>query len=1288
MKVDVSDFMLHYPSITDKNFQRDLNRLNEFNSLKLKPREPLEDKKGAFLKHQEAARRLINNETPYKKMLFEHEPGSGKTCIIEAINEWNITETQRLAKMTQSNKGYLKETDEDFSRRPMIFVANDTQVKNLTYMLALSCAPDKYEKRVLEEAGDTVLDDKQKKRKMRQFISYDYDFQTYEQFALKLSSRKKGGEEIPEMTDEMIIKRYSNRMMILDEAHHLRITNDRKIEDSLLYNAFYRLLHVAQNIKVILLTGTAESDKAEDFAFLMNLILPENEQLPIKNYNIIMFNEKNDKLTSEGERLLIKAIRGRVSYLRAPEGETDVEVSGQFNPWKEGEYDSWVKNASRKVDEDSIPWTLNTKVVPLMMSEFQEKIVRASGEDTTTYTKKGGKIIESTTGGVIFHLEKDAAIIVWPDGSYGSKGKEAADTGNKYVTVEWRGGKDSGLAKAGGRETVKYKKYSLSKDHKHIIENLEKYSVKYHYILGILKNRIKHGGKVFIFAPIIDDLVVLSLFMEKILGYSNGVTVSNWNSASKKPRYAILTGSTITDSQLTKTIDVFNEEANSRGEYINVILGTEKVSEGLTLKGIRDFISFRSDHRRKFLLQAEKRGLRLGAHLQLTPAERNITIHRLVVAYRDKDQFSSIPTRDIIIFRDIEIKDSLIKVQKRLRKKYAVDCVPNYARNVLVEDKKNSNECDNTECNYTCAESIPEYINKSGPVWKYKYPKDYLNHTNYNILYSEDDKRDMVAVLKTLFQEKNSYTFTELCAIFSKYNELLVMQTLIDVIDNNITMYTRYGSMTYLHEEGDVFFVDTTFCVVSTKCAPGAPPGDTSPEGEGGDVLYTENRKSLGEMLAIIDNGDASIVKSFCDAVSVDEKLEILLQLKGELLTLFVETFFLIKNKTFGPLVQDFFNRFVSRVDDGNIVHYLNYEDFSANSFGVKDVRLEPKGKMKFLSSANNVWMCCPIVNEKIYINEIKKKREDVRSRRYNEDVRSFGVAIPGDPKHIFRLSRKISMNEVCFKKANSVLTKATYQLSIDFTGSKFDVPPSYVKSREKDPNLDKVQNHNISRMLDMADYSKHTVCKHITEEIRKKMKKVDDLIDTAKKDLKMQDMIDMVIEYDIVIKDVNTPYPSLEDLRKLGYKGPELAPFILKSLMFIYKIWHDLKESAAQASFRKSVKLNTGAIGVIYRSFNVNSKGRVCSTISKDDLAPFAIAIIPPENVPQSGMSREDMLSSIKSRAKYGFFPEELDSFDDVTLNTIIFVFKTEVRRLAEILYDSLDDIGLIYPPGVVSDE
>ena len=1261
MNVDVSDFMLHYPKIKSKNFQEDINRLAEFYTLKLKPQESLSEKQGNYLQHQEMARRLINNETPYSKMLFEHEPGTGKTCLLTAINEWNIAEKQRLSGQKVKNIKRTNENFEKFSKRPIIFVSNRTQEYNLSKMIAKNCLPDKYANVVLEENDD--LSDKSLTRKYQDVVARDYRFETLQKFSHKILEHDRNGEIVNVLSDKAIQQQYDDRTIFIDEAHHLRITSEKK-EESIVYHAFWRLLHVARNIKVIMLTGTPESDKAEDFAYLLNLILPEDEQLPIKNYEKIMFTSEG-QLSEIGKAKLIKAITGRVSFLRATtEASTKVTENGRIDPWEEGKYKEWTEETGFDTPEDEHPWTHSTKLVPLVMSDFQREVLEESEEKRTTHKRKDVEV-EGVAGGAFGNFEKDASIFVWPDKTYGAEGFK------KHVTITEIGGKDSVIARDLKILTAKSHTYQFKSLYgAEVKKNLWKYSAKFYKIIEDLRELQKTGGKAFIFAPHVEGggLNLLIMFMKSILGYEEGSVIQDWKRKTKKLRYIILSGVTSgTDLQLIKLLDTFNAMENNRGQYINVVLGTEKVAEGITFYGIRAYYSFRADYKRKFILQSEKRGNRLGSHDQLPPEERTMEINRLVVGSSNEEgYFFPFQTRDIYIYRQIEIKNSFISEQKRLRKQYAVDCVWNYARNVQNSDKNFSTECDNKECNYICAEALPEYIDKSTKVWKYDYPSDYLNYNNYNLLYSQNERKEIIQQLQILFQQEIRYSYGELQKRLKKHNSHLLLQTLTEIIDNNIIMYTRYGTIAYLHEENGEFFIDNMLSSLPKL----NKNGDQYTQN-----LYTSNSKTLNELNAVLDNDDCQIVHDFCNAKSNEERLEALKKSSGNLLQTFVETYFLTLRagkKYESNAISDFFEKFIYRLPQGCIVHYLEIGPFDAATYSSRTAKLTADSKLRCLGGENNIWTYCSAPDKKIFIKEIKKMKESSRNEKFVGKVSAYGKKHPDGIETKFRLVRNIPMETICYQKNRDELIRTVGQLNIKF-------PEGDREESFQDGTYDSVQNDNISLMLGLFATSQKEVCDIIVRQLKEKKALTVRLLDTAKKELTKQEMINLTIEYDIPIK--NPQKTTLLDIQKMGYKGGELAPHTMQSLLSVYRLWNEKKNKIVLNNFRSSVKNYIENVETWYNSYNSKTSGSVCHQLHKTKMIRTVLDIGNPDDMADQRMTREQMLLFIQENDT-GFIEEELEEFNNKQLNTIVYIFKPGTNKaiICRYLYKVLSEKGLMF--------
>lgn len=1243
MNVDVSNFMVNYPDINDPLLLNNLGRQAEFYKLKLDKSESLKDKEGNYLKHQEMARRLINNETPYDAMIFEHDPGTGKTCIIPALQEWNKNENNKT---------------------PLIFVSNKTQKYNLIKLIANQCTGGRYTQNLFKEGEEST--DVLFERRYRDAVKKDFSFEHRQKFATKLFEHTEGGMKIQGLTDEQIIKEYDGRLIIVDEAHHLRITGGTGNDERRIYDAFWRLTHVCKNIKLILLTGTLEADKAADFAYVMNLTLPEDEQLPTETaYNKLMFDSE-DNLTEKGKKVLIEAVTGRISYLRASTGsETKLIEAGQTNPWTD--YKKWEEDTGIEIEEDSYPWTRFTKVVPLKLSEFQKDVVLSSETRRDAYKNKEGDEREGGEGGAFHIHEKDANVFVWPNGLYGTEGFKAG------VDIKTIGGKQNAL----GGTSKKMETYNIKPKFKEELKkNLGKYSAKFEQIVTIVKNAIISKGKVFIFSPDLSGggLILLGLILNLMLGVSEVTEPSsNLTRISMKPRYMILSDKTTggSGSKMTKLIEMYNDPLNARGEYVTVVMGTSVISEGITLYGIRHFISFKHDYRRTFVLQAEKRGLRVGSHMQLEPSERSIVIHRLVAADTDEEgNFLPTQTRDIKIFRQLENKDYRIRQQKRIRKEYAVDCVPFYARNVQENDVDFSQDCDNEMCNYVCAESPLQFINKESRVWKYEYPDNYLNFDNYNILYSRKEKNVILEKLRIMFQNNTEYSYTQIVNKLEEHNENLVMQTLVDILDNDVVMYTRYGTIAYMHENNGIFYIDNTISSSETF----NPDGNQYIHN-----FYVESGRTLEDLyLMLEDQSSEEVINEFCSAGTDKERIDIVKSSNGKTLQLFVETFFLTlrEGKKYSKEMMNFYNGFVYEMPDGPLVHVLETDNFTGNTYNINKKDLVITKKMRCLGK-NNIWMYCSVTEEKKYNEVIKTGIKTTRADRFAE-YSVYGIKNP--KTDLFSLVRRENPTVLCLGKDDKFLIATVGQLNIKFPEQDTDDEKGVLSTyKDEVKNFDDVQKQNIIRLLTM---SRVEACRILTTQIKEKMASLKEIEDTASKNLTLEEMTNLILDNDIeIIGTDKENYPSMLELLKLGYKGRvDLAPHTVRSLFYLYTLWNQ-KRNAVAKQFKKAIDAYVKLVNRYNNKYKKEATGIVCKTMNKKDMIRPILEISQRDDFPDKRMSREEMVSFILSN-KTGFHEDELEEFDDETLNTIVAVFDSRLikSKLCSFIYKRLEELNLLY--------
>src|SRR5208337_3432194 len=273
--------------------------------------------------------------------------------------------------------------------------------------------------------------------------------------------------------------------------------------------------------------------------------------------------------------------------------------------------------------------------------------------------------------------------------------------------------------------------------------------------------------------------LVLSLYgFDKV---TQGFTIGP--NTPKRKRYVIFTDddSTISPSRYPITvagiIDTFNNPLNRFGEYIQVIIGSEVVSEGYTFKNVRQTHLFMPHWNQSSQEQAFGRTLRYGSHDAFNnPEERYVKYysHAAVYSRTSSEDLST----DLLVYRSMESKEMKNAQLYRVLKIIAFDCALTYRRNVTPQDEDGSRDCDYEQCNYQCLDLIP---NTSERIWSYDYP--ITDWTNYNILYYYDNIIPLVEDLRKVFRVKPVLTLTQLQMVLSYKHPGLNLHSLTNVLD-------------------------------------------------------------------------------------------------------------------------------------------------------------------------------------------------------------------------------------------------------------------------------------------------------------------------------------------------------------------------------------------------------------------------------------------------------------------------------------------------------------------------
>jgi superfamily II DNA or RNA helicase len=855
--MEIVDFLSKYANINNFSdnifnpYSSDMNlvifKKKEFYDERLPKVEPFPEKPGDQMKHQKIIARFFSSRTMYDQLLLFHFLGSGKTCS-------SIGAIEQIRSENSTIKGAI------------VFAKGEALLRNFINELVNKCTAGQYK-------------DPQSKRINNRKIKEYYRFETYETFAKQLKG----------MSDVDIENNFSNRILVLDEVHNLRLKK-KKEEDLNIYNEFWRLCHFTKNTKILLLSGTPMTDTPYEISNILNLMLPLDQQLPTgREFMNLYFNNLGEGLFEVKPEMkddLKYKMKGRVSYLNAMQSEVKKTFEGKK-----------VKPLTQFI------------VYEDFMSPFQSKAYTLAYEkDTVSVTENVNDIVDEKSG--LYKNSRQASLFVFPDGSYGSTGF------NKYIITS---SKISVIDE--GKNKVMYS-YSLSPELFKVLNggtveeklnNLQKYSSKYaDTIRNILLCR-SEGKCVFIYSELVkgSGLILFSKILEQIFGF----TKANGDESTEAARYSIISNETTTQAEIISILRRFNQPDNMNGKYINVILGSKIISEGITLNNIQSENILTTWWNYTQISQAIGRGYRLGSHRDLIKAG---IIPEVKIYQRVSIPNNKTPSIDVRMYYISEIKDINIKQVERLMKEASFDCALNYNRN-YVPDKENQRECDYMECEYNC-DGVPKDLITNG------LNKEQIDDTTYNLYYSSYAVKNIMVKIIEIFRHYFTMDYDNIVSyilnINPEYTEFEIITALRNIINSSYVINNKYGFPSYLKEDDNIYYLVNSIAIdadyLSTYYSENPIINNNLSYNEIVNKMYLETIPR--DISSLCDGSSEKYIKEILSRLPLEVQEIILEQsLKAQKLNL-------DKNKKVREIILEYYKYYYYEFD-GVLVSDLLYED-------------------------------------------------------------------------------------------------------------------------------------------------------------------------------------------------------------------------------------------------------------------------------------------------------------------------------------------------------------------------
>ena len=876
---DNKDYDFLYPHLNDPNFNIKIANRKEFNDTKYDGK--IRDIKSYANKlcktdfelspHQLFVKNFLSLNTPYNSLLLYNGLGTGKTCssigIAEEMRSYmkQVGITQRIIVIASPN------VQSNF--RTQLFDESKLKADNGLWNLN-TCIGSA----LLKEINPTNLTDIPKEKIINQInaiINNYYVFMGYTEFANYIQKKTSVAEysgysvsDIKKIETSRIKKIFNNRLIIIDEVHNIRNTDENK--NKRIGELLMKVALKSDNLRLLLLSATPMYNNYKEIIWLVNLMNANDKRATIKEDQV--FDKKGNfikeratedgKIIEGGRELLERKLIGYVCYVR---GENPYTFPYRIYPSDFSPEKTFGQIEYPKVQMNEKPIENPLQYIPVYntsIGEYQQKgyefIMNNLRNKSVVRTDKYGKQTLmpnfenlDSFGYTLLQVPLEALNIVYPSSRFDEIMNEETkpdDEDNANIIEQMVGHK--GLSNVMNyvvttvphpmKYNFEYKPEILS-NYGRIFhsDNIGKYSNKISNICNIIKNS---KGIIIIYSQYIDGGVVpIALALEE-MGFTRYGSPSYTKPLFKKPlsepldsltmkpksevsekfrqaKYVMITGDRNFSPNNAADIKYVTKPENKNGEFVKVIIISKAGSEGLDFKNIRQTHILEPWYNMNRIEQIIGRSVRNLSHCQLPFEERNVEIYlHTTLPINDEEP------ADLYVYRLAEKKAKQIGKITRLLKQNAVDCLLNIGQTNFTIDKLNSiTENQNIELSLSSGKTIQFKIGDRPftDICDYMDNCDYtcspnskinnddiVSHT-YNNDFVKTNYQKILKRIKQLFKDQVFYKKDHLINsinILKPYPIEQIYYTLTQLIDNkNDYLIDKYGRLGTLINKDDYY---------------------------------------------------------------------------------------------------------------------------------------------------------------------------------------------------------------------------------------------------------------------------------------------------------------------------------------------------------------------------------------------------------------------------------------------------------------------------------------------------
>lgn len=808
-----------YPRITDPTFQEKIFSKKEFGrfqsklSLEGKSFDVLAQEKCSLhsfqlTPSQKFLKNFLSPITPYRSLLLFHSVGVGKTCTAISMAEQFLSHTTNPKRVLVILSSNIKD---NFKQQ----IFNMQQYDRLQGTSTL-CTGTKYPDMVLDK---DLLSKEGLEKRIHRLIKERYQFVGYKEL-VEITKKvmdyvvqtEKNPARHTQRYREKIKEMFSDRLIIVDEAHNLRMPSETGKKQ--ISNALAEVLSIAENTRLVLMTATPMFNSAKEIVWMVNMLLTNDRRPLLKSAELF---DKQGALTEKGRMRLEEACRGYVSYMR---GENP--FSFPFRMYPDAAHDPRVITTYPSLDMhgNDIPRRARIQHLVLVgseMSDAQRAAYDHVKEIIDVPEEDDDMDVEEDT--ITNDLQNALQIsnVVYP----GSEVSQCFGSKGFYRCFE-RGNKSPIQYKPHIKETYgEFLSYDL----------LPLYAPKIRTILDYI---LQSKGIVFLYSQYYySGIFPLAIALEHI-GFTkynarnatkNMTVQSKFSKGGKSPSYIILSRDKELSPHNDEEIAVAKSKENMHGDIIKVIIVSKVGTEGIDFKNIREVHLLEPWFNLNRAEQIVGRAVRQCSHMALPPAQRNVTIYFHACTYHPDEE-----SIDMKIYRMAETKQVHITQVQKVLKETSMDChlnrevliYPPTTLNMKVDletsqgrkirgyevgDKSGSYVCDFGPCDLECRPRLPTHASPA------------TNTSTFDPYFIVDDIDLYKRYVEQAYQQADVYTLEDLQQALEQRVRVevdVLAYALQELIDQRTSLQGRFGRMGYLLYRGNTYIFQP-FHVTETR---------------------------------------------------------------------------------------------------------------------------------------------------------------------------------------------------------------------------------------------------------------------------------------------------------------------------------------------------------------------------------------------------------------------------------------------------------------------------------------